>query len=78
MFINLSPKARIYISKEQLKFLQKYSKVEHFLQSKLSVEEVQIAKVLADKSMLVRKKLTADTQFAVNRRIRIPQYGNEK
>ena len=78
MFINLSPKARIYISKEQLKFLHEYSKNDFFLQSKLSVEEVKIAKVLADKGMLVRKKLTSDTQFAVNRRIRIPQYGNEK
>ena len=77
MFINISPKARIFISKDQQQFLRKYSKLKFFLQSKLSVEEVKTAKVLADKSILVRKKLDSDTQFAVNRRIRIP-HGNEK
>tara|TARA_B100000902_G_scaffold181446_1_gene174325 strand:- start:788 stop:1024 length:237 start_codon:yes stop_codon:yes gene_type:complete len=78
MFINISAKVRVWISGSQLDFLKKYSKKPSFRQSELSVEEVRIAKLLADKSVLVRKKLTTDTQFAVNRTIRISHHGNKK
>jgi len=78
MFINISAKVRVWIAGDQLKFLKKYSSKPSFRQSELSVEEVQVAKILADKSILVRKKLTTDTQFAVNRTIRISHHGNKK
>jgi hypothetical protein len=78
MFINISAKVRVWISENQLSFLRKYSSKPYFKQSELSVEEVQIAKLLADKSVLVRKKLTTDTQYAVNRTIRISHHGNKK
>ena len=78
MFINISQKVRVYISDDQLKFLNKYSKKKHFLQKDLSVTEVSIAKLLSAKSVLVRKKLTTDTQYAVNRSIRIFDHGYKK
>jgi len=78
MFINISQKVRVYISDDQLKFLNKYSKKKHFLQSELSIDDGVIAKLLSAKSVLVRKKLAADTQYAVNRSIRIFDYGYKK
>ena len=78
MFNNISAKVRVWISENQLQFLNKYSQKPYFRQSELPAEEVQIAKVLADKSILVRKKLTTDTQFAVNKTIRISHHGNKK
>ena len=78
MFINISAKVRVWISKDQSDFLMKYSQKPYFKQSELSVKEVKLAKLLADKSVLVRKKLTTDTQFAVNRTIRIQHHGNKK
>jgi|TARA_B100000508_G_C11406530_1_gene251064 hypothetical protein len=40
--------------------------------------EVEIAKQLADKSILVRKKLDTGVQYALNRRIRFVQDVDKK
>ena len=71
MFINISQKVRVFLSNNDLEFLHKYSKKQDFKQSELDVDEINIAKTLASKSILVRKKLIADTQYAVNRSIRV-------
>ena len=44
----------------------------------IGIDEVQIAKKLSAKSILVRKKLDSDTQFAVNRYIKEYRYVDKK
>lgn len=70
MFAYISRFVRVYISEEQYQFLNSRREQGSFLQSSLSVEELPIAKNLADKFVLVRKKLDADTQYALNNSIR--------
>ena len=49
-----------------------------FKASQLSPEQAETAKVLADKAILVRKKLDNDVQYALNRRVRFLQNGDKK
>lgn len=70
MFAYISRSVRVYITQRQYEFLGKYREKTSFLQSKLEVEELPIAKSLADKCVLVRKKLDSDTQYALNNSIR--------
>ena len=69
MFIQIAPKARVYVTDEDVKFI-----IEHthgsFRSNDLSPEEAERAKVLADKAVFVRKKLDAGMQYALNRKIR--------
>tara|TARA_B100000745_G_scaffold239577_1_gene162257 strand:- start:901 stop:1143 length:243 start_codon:yes stop_codon:yes gene_type:complete len=78
MFINISQKVRVYLSIGELQFLEKYRRKHDFRQSELDVDEINIAKTLASKSILVRKKLIADTQYAVNRSIRVFNHDHKK
>ena len=69
MFIQIAPKVKVYVTSDVMEFISTYSK-STFRDSNLSTEEQKIAKRLADKAVLVRKKLDNDTQYALNRKIR--------
>ena len=42
------------------------------------MHEIHIAKILADKSVLVRKKLDNDVQYALNRYVKFVNDGDKK
>ena len=70
MFIQIAPHVRVFLTDVQLQFLNKYKDKESFRSTDLLPEEVEIAKILEDKSIFVRKKLDIGVQYALNRRIR--------
>ncbi len=70
MYIQIAPRARVYVTVEQLNFINKYSQRESFRNTDLEAEEINTAKILADKSVLVRKKLNEGVQYALNRYIK--------
>ena len=78
MYIQIAKRARVYVTNEQLKFIDKYGKHESFRNTDLDVSEINTAKILADKSVLVRKKLNEGVQYALNRRIRFVQDVDKK
>jgi hypothetical protein len=69
MFIQIAPKARVYVSEEEVEFIQKHSQGS-FKSNDLSPTDAERAKVLADKAVFVRKKLDAGMQYALNRKIK--------
>jgi len=69
MFIQIAPKAKVYVTDEDVQFIRQHT-VEPFRANQLSPEEADRAKRLADKAVFVRKKLDDDTQYALNRKIR--------
>jgi hypothetical protein len=69
MYIQIAPKCKVWISEEQYKFVKQHSKAS-FYNTDLPPNEVDMAKVLADKSIFVRKKIDNGVQYALNRRIR--------
>jgi hypothetical protein len=71
MFIKLSRYVRVYISESQIAFIKKYKDKFPMLESRMDVEDVPTAKLLASKVALVRKKLEYDTQYALNKSMRI-------
>jgi len=71
MKINISRYVRVTISEQDIEFLKKHKDLSSFLQSQLSPEEHKTAKILSDKCILVRKKLNDDTQYAVNKNIKL-------
>jgi hypothetical protein len=71
MFIKLSRYARVYISQTQINFIEKYRKQFPILETQLDIDDLQTARVLASKGALVRKKLSDNTQYALNRSMRI-------
>ena len=77
MFIQIAPKVRVYVTEKQMDFIQSHS--DHtFRNSELLPEQIEIAKLLADKAVFVRKKLDNDVQYALNRRIRFVRDGYKK
>ena len=78
MFIQIAPKVRVFITDPQIKFFNKYRHRESFRNSDLNIEETTMAKILADKSLFVRKKLDDDVQYAVNRRVRFVDDGDKR
>jgi hypothetical protein len=70
MFAYISRYVRVYLDEKQCQFLSNHREQSSFLQSSLTPEELPIAKILADKCVLVRKKLDNDTQYALNKSIR--------
>jgi hypothetical protein len=78
MFIQIAPKVKVYITTAQMSFITKYKNYESFKNTDLLPEEVEIAKVLGDKSIFVRKKLDDGTQYALNRRIRFVKNDQKK
>tara|TARA_B100000035_G_C20724070_1_gene432529 strand:+ start:251 stop:523 length:273 start_codon:yes stop_codon:yes gene_type:complete len=70
MFIQIAPKAKVYITEEDYDFLAEYwSKT--FRGSHLPIVDQDRAKKLADKAVLVRKKLDNDVQYQLNKKIRV-------
>jgi hypothetical protein len=78
MYIQITPRARVYVTQEQIDFIKKYRNYDSFRNTNLEVHEINIAKILADKSVLVRKKLDNDVQFALNRYVRFVEDGDKK
>jgi hypothetical protein len=70
MFAKLSRYARVYITKSQVQFLDKYKPKFPIKQSEVDVEDIEVARQLSAKSVLVRKKLDADTLYNLNKNIR--------
>jgi hypothetical protein len=61
----------VYISQTQINFIEKYRKQFPILETQLDIDDLQTARVLASKGALVRKKLSDNTQYALNRSMRI-------
>ena len=70
MFVQIAPHVRVFLTKEQVVFVEKYQHIESFTDRSLSPEESHLARVLSDKAIFVRKKLDDGMQYALNRRIR--------
>ena len=70
MFVQIAPHVRVFLTQIQVDFVNKYKDKESFRNTDLLPEEVEIAKILGDKSIFVRKKLDNRMQYALNRRIR--------
>ena len=69
MFIQIAPKARVYVTDEDVAFIRQHS-TGSFKSSDLTSQEADRAKRLADKAVFVRKKLDTGMQYALNRKIR--------
>ena len=70
MYIKIAPGVQVYITNEQIDFINKYKDKESFRSIDLLPQEIDVAKILGDKSIFVRKKLDVGVQYALNRRIR--------
>ena len=70
MFVQIAPHVRVFLTKEQLAFVEKYKHKESFTDRSLTPEEAYVARVLGDKAIFVRKKIDGGMQYALNRRIR--------
>jgi hypothetical protein len=69
MFIKIARNVRVYVQQEYLDFLQRMSGKSYFLNSQLDPNDIHKAKHLADKCILVRKKLDNDVQYALNKSV---------
>ena len=78
MFVQIAPKVRVFLTNTQVEFVNKYKDKESFRSTDLLPEEVEIAKILGDKSIFVRKKLDIGVQYALNRRIRFVKDAKKK
>ena len=70
MFVQIAPHVKVFLTNTQIDFVNKYKDKESFRSTDLQPEEVEIAKILGDKSIFVRKKLDIGVQYALNRRIK--------
>ena len=70
MYIKIAPGVQVYITNEQITFINKYKDKESFRSIDLLPQEIEVAKILGDKSIFVRKKLDIGVQYALNRRIK--------
>ena len=77
MFIQIAPKARVYVTDEDVNFIKQHSHGS-FKSNDLTPEDADRAKVLADKAVFVRKKLDAGMQYALNRKIRFVAHDSQK
>ena len=77
MFIQIAPKAKVYVTDEDVEFIRQHT-TGSFKASTLSGGDVDRAKRLADKAVFVRKKLDQDTQYALNRKIRFVAHDRKK
>ena len=78
MYIKIAQGVHVWITNEQLNFINKYKNHGSFRNSELDITEIEVAKVLASKSIFVRKKLDNDIQYAVNRYIKFVSNANRK
>ena len=70
MFVQIAPHVKVFLTKEQVAFVEKYQHIESFTDKSLSPEEARLAQVLGDKAIFVRMKIDGGMQYALNRRIR--------
>lgn len=70
MYVRLSRSVRVYVTERQMDFLYKYEERFPMLQTGFDVEDVTTAQTLSAKSVLVRKKLSNNTQYNLNKSIR--------
>ena len=78
MFIQIAPHVRVFLTNVQIEFVNKYKDKESFRSTDLQPEEVELARILGDKSIFVRKKLDIGVQYALNRRIRFVKDDKKK
>ena len=78
MFVQIAPHVRVFLTQIQIEFVNKYKNKESFRSTDLQPEEVEIARILGDKSIFVRKKLDIGVQYALNRRIRFVNNAKKK
>ena len=78
MFVQIAPHVRVFLTNTQVDFVNKYKDKESFRSTDLQPEEVEIARILGDKSIFVRKKLDIGVQYALNRRIRFVKDAKKK
>ena len=78
MFVQIAPHVRVFLTNTQIDFVNKYKDKESFRSTDLLPEEIEIARILGDKSIFVRKKLDIGVQYALNRRIRFVQNATKK
>tara|TARA_B100002003_G_scaffold217627_1_gene217976 strand:+ start:269 stop:505 length:237 start_codon:yes stop_codon:yes gene_type:complete len=78
MFVQIAPHVKVFLTNTQVEFVKKYKDKESFRSTDLLPEEVEIARILGDKSIFVRKKLDNGMQYALNRRIRFVQNATKK
>ena len=78
MFVQIAPHVRVFLTNVQIEFVNKYKDKESFRSTDLQPEEVEIARILGDKSIFVRKKLDIGVQYALNRRIRFVTNAQKK
>ena len=78
MFVKIAPQVKVFLTKEQLQFVEKYQHGESFTDRNLSPEDAHTARVLGDKAIFVRKKIDGGMQYALNRRIRFVKHGSKK
>ena len=71
MYIRLSRYVRVYITQSQIAFIKKYEQRFPLLQTEFDLEDIATAQTLAAKGALVRKKLTDNTQYALNSNVSI-------
>jgi hypothetical protein len=71
MYIRLSRYVRVYITQSQIAFIKKYKQRFPLLQTEFDVEDITTAQTLAAKGALVRKKLSDNTQYALNTSIHL-------
>ena len=69
MFIQIAPRAKVYVTDTDVKFIRAHA-TESFRSDQLSQEDADRAKRLADKAIFVRKKLDTHMQYALNRKIK--------
>jgi hypothetical protein len=70
MYVRLSRSVRVYVTEKQMEFLYKYEERFPILQTRFDVEDVATAQTLSSKGVLVRKKLSDNTQYNLNKSIR--------
>ena len=78
MFVQIAPRVKVFLTDIQIVFLNKYKDKESFRSTNLLPEEAEVAKILGDKSIFVRKKLDIGVQYALNRRIRFVKDAKKK
>ena len=78
MFVQIAPHVRVFLTQVQIEFVNKYKNKESFRSTDLLPEEIEVAKILGDKSIFVRKKLDIGVQYALNRRIRFVTNAQKK
>lgn len=78
MFVQISKHVKVYITESQIDFIHRMKDNFPMLQTDFDVADIETAKILCDKSILVRKKLETNTQYALNRNIRFLRDATKK